>query len=230
MKKIISTILMAVMICMGVNAQSAAELARQQKELDDILRKSLNAKPTKDAKKQAKELKKEKWTVPAGDASIERQITQSQLLGAELMSDETVGSTRRFIQHTAVSTAGTYNVAYAAARANAQAEIASMIETEIAAALQIKGDNGQMSATSATTVDKFHQRIRAIAHESLTNAIPVLSIYRTLPNGNFEVQVRIAFDKKEVAARLKRNLQQELEIEGDELDNMIGGVLNNTTL
>lgn len=226
MKKVLLLIAAAIMIAAGANAQSATDLARQQQELNNILRKSLNAKPTKDAKKQAKELKKQGWTIPAGEKSIEQQITESQFISAELMSDENGAPTKRFIQHTGVSTAGTYNAAYAAARSNSQVEIANMLETEIAAAMQGKLDNAQHNAVNATTVEKFNQRIKAIVHESLTNSIPVLAIYRVLPNQNFEVQVRIAFDKKEVAARLKRALQKELEMEGDELNGLVDNALN----
>lgn len=227
MKKLLSFIIMVVMLAIGAKAQSAADLVRQQQELNNIMRKSLNAKPTKDAIKQAKELKKQGWVVPAGERSIEQQITESQFLRAELMSDENGAPTKRFIQHTGMSTAGTYNAAYAAARSNAQVEIANMLETEIAAAVQGKLDNAQQSAVNATTIEKFNQRIKAIVHESLSNSIPVLAIYRVLPNNNFEVQVGIAFDRKEVAARLKRTLQKELEMEGDQLNDMVDDVLNN---
>lgn len=227
MKKLFSIILTAIMFAAGTNAQSATDLARQQQELNNILRKSLNAKPTKDAKKQAKELKKQGWVVPAGERSIEQQITESQFLSAELMSDENGAPTKRFIQHTGVSTAGTYNAAYAASRSNAQVEIANMLETEIAAAMQGKLDNSQQSAINATTVEKFNQRIKAIVHESLSNSLPILAIYRVLPNNNFEVQVRIAFDKKEVSARLKRALQKELELEGDQLNEMVDDSIKN---
>ncbi len=225
MKKILSIIMLAAILAVSAKAQDATELARQQQELNNIMRKSLNAKPTKDAKKQSKELKKQGWTVPAGERSIEQQITESQYLSAELMTDENGAPTKRFIQHTGVSTAGTYNAAYAAGRSNAQVEIANMLETEIATAMQGKLDNAQQNAVNATTVEKFNQRIKAIVHESLSNSIPVLAIYRMLPNNNFEVQVRIAFDKKEIAARLKRALQQELEMEGDELNGMVDDAL-----
>lgn len=225
MKKLFSIFVVVLMLVAGANAQNAVELARQQQELNNIMRKSLNAKPTKDAKKQAKELKKQGWVIPAGERSIEQQITESQFLSAELMSDENGAPTKRFIQHTGVSTAGTYNAAYAAGRSNAQVEIANMLEAEIAAAMQGKLDNAQQNAVNATTVEKFNQRIKAIVHESLTNSIPVLAIYRVLPNNNFEVQVRIAFDKKEVAARLKRALQKELEMEGDQLNGLVDDAL-----
>ena len=154
MKKLFSFIVMALMLITGANAQIAADLARQQQELNNIMRKSLNAKPTKDAKKQAKELKKQGWVVPAGERSIEQQITESQFISAELMSDENGAPTKRFIQDTGVSTAGTYNAAYAAGRSNAQVEIANMLATEIATAMHGKLDNAQQNAENATTVER----------------------------------------------------------------------------
>lgn len=225
MKKMISMLVIALMANTTTFAQSAAELAKQQAELRAIHMKTLNAKLTKSAKKQAKELKKEGWVVLAGEPTIEQQITRSQLYGEEYISDEANNATKRFIMQTTMQTGGTYNAAYAAARANAQVELASLLKTQIAAAMQSKLDNAQASGISATTVDKFNQRSRAIVDETLTNAINILAIYRRLPNNNFEVQVRLAFDKKELQARLKRNLQRELELEGDALDNLVEDII-----
>lgn len=87
MKKILSFVA-ALMIATTATAQTAMELARQQQELNAINMKMLNAKPTKQAKKQAKELKAEGWTVPAGDIDIAQQVTRSQLYSAELTTDE----------------------------------------------------------------------------------------------------------------------------------------------
>lgn len=225
MKKIL-VMLATAMLAIPTFAQSAAELAKQQAELRAINMRMLNAKPTKDAKKQAKALVKEGWMVPAGEKSIEQQITESQLLGAENMADENGAATKRYLMQTAVQTAGSYNAGYAAARANAQTELAAMLKTEIAAAMDKKLDNEQTSAISAVTVDKFNERAQAIVDATLTNSIPVMAIYRRLQNNNFEVQVRLAFDKKELAARLKRNMQKELEMEGDELDSMVEEIMS----
>lgn len=228
MKKMILMVAAVLMTSTAVNAQSAIELAKQQKELNDINRKMLNQKPTKDAKKQAKELKKEGWLVPAGELSIEQQLTKSQLMGEELMADENGAPTKRFIMQTAIQTAGSYNSGYAAARTAAMTELAGLLKTEIVSAFQQKLDNAQNSSINATTVDKFNQRTKGIIDQALTNSITSLKIYRRLPNNNFEVQVRLAFDKKELAARLKRNMQKELEQEGDEeLGGIVDEVLSN---
>lgn len=225
MKKILSFVA-AIMIATTATAQTAMELARQQQELNAINMKMLNAKPTKQAKKQAKELKAEGWTVPAGDIDIAQQVTRSQLYSAELTIDESGNVTKRYIMQTAQQTAGTYNSGYAAARAAAQTELAAMLKTELVTAMQQKLDNSQSNALTATTIDKFNQRSRLIVDQTLTNAISVLAIYRRLPNNNFEVQVRIAFDKKELIARIKRNMQQELEKDGDKLYDIVDAVFD----
>ena len=225
MKKILSFVA-AIMIATTATAQTAMELARQQQELNAINMKMLNAKPTKQAKKQAKELKAEGWTVPAGDVDIAQQVTRSQLYSAELTTDESGNVTKRYIMQTAQQTAGTYNSGYAAARAAAQTELAAMLKTELVTAMQQKLDNSQSNALTAPTIDKFNQRSRMIVDQTLTNAIPVLAIYRRLPNNNFEVQVRIAFDKKELIARIKRNMEQELEKDGDKLYDIVDAVFD----
>ena len=221
MKKILSFVA-AIMIATTATAQTAMELARQQQELNAINMKMLNAKPTKQAKKQAKEFKAEGWTVPAGDVDIAQQVTRNQLYSAELTTDESGNVTKRYIMQTAQQTAGTYNSGYAAA----QTELAAMLKTELVTAMQQKLDNSQSNALTATTIDKFNQRSRMIVDQTLTNAIPVLAIYRRLPNNNFEVQVRIAFDKKELIARIKRNMEQELEKEGDKLYDIVDTVFD----
>ena len=225
MKKILSFVA-AIMIATTATAQTAMELARQQQELNAINMAMLKAKPTKQAKKQAKELKAEGWTVPAGDVDIAQQVMRSQLYSAELTTDESGNVTKRYIMQTAQQTAGTYNSGYAAARAAAHTELAAMLKTELVTAMQQKLDNSQSNALTATTIDKFNQRSRMIVDQTLTNAIPVLAIYRRLPNNNFEVQVRIAFDKKELIARIKRNMQQELEKDGDKLYDIVDAVFD----
>lgn len=164
--------------------------------------------------------------MPAGDLDIAQQVTRSQLYSAELATDESGNVTKRYIMQTAQQTAGTYNSGYAAARAAAQTELAAMLKTELVTAMQQKLDNSESDALTAITIDKFNQRSRMIVDQTLTNAIPVLSIYRRLPNNKFEVQVRIAFDKKELIARIKRNMELELEKDGDKLYDIVDAVFD----
>jgi hypothetical protein len=69
--------------------------------------------------------------------------------------------------------------------------------------------------------------VDAIVDQTMTNGIPMLAVYRRLPNGNFEVQVRLAFDKKDIMARMKKSMQKELEKESDALINVAQDVITN---
>lgn len=227
MKKIFTLIAITIFATSYTFAQSARELAEAQAADNAFYRKMANMKPTKDAKKQAKKLHAEGWTIPAGEKNIELQISTSQYYAEELMLDEDGNRTKRYIQQNGISTSGSYNTGYAAARMNAQVEIAAMIRTQIASAMQSKLDNSQSSEISAVTVDKFNERSKAIVDETLTNSIPVIAMYRRLANNNVEVQVRLAFDKKELMARLHRNLKKELENEGDELKAIVDDIICN---
>ena len=64
MKKILTMLAVFLMATVAGYAQSAIELAKQQRELNKVNMDLLKAKPTKKAKKQAKEWKKEGWVVP----------------------------------------------------------------------------------------------------------------------------------------------------------------------
>ena len=86
--------------------------------------------------------------------------------------------------------------------------------------------NEGKSGADAVSVDKFNQKARYIVDEALTNSIPMLTIYRRLPNNNFEVQVRLAFDKKDLMESLKAKMQQELKIEGDKLTDIVEQAVN----
>lgn len=226
MKKFFVLMALAMMGVMNMSAQlSSIDIAKQRAEERKVYTKLMNAKPSKDARRQAKQWQKDGWKVAIGGKALEKQINESMLLDEEFMYDEVGGTCKRYIQHTGIQTGGTYNAAYAAARNVAMTELAGLLRTQIAAAMQSKLDNAQTSSISAATVDKFNQRQKAIIDATLTNSIPVVAVFKVLPNNNYQVQVRLAFDKEELAARMKRQMQAELEAEGDELNDIVDDVL-----
>ena len=164
--------------------------------------------------------------MPAGEKSIEQQITESHVYGEELMADRAGNAVKRYITHTAIQAASTYNAGYAAARANSLTELGGFLKTNLIAAIETQLNNEGKSAIDAVSVDKINQKARYIVDEALTNSIPMLTIYRRLPNNNFEVQVRLAFDKKDLMESLKAKMQQELKIEGDKLTDIVEQAVN----
>lgn len=133
----------------------------------------------------------------------------------------------RFIQHTAIQTAKNYNAAYAAARTNALVELASNIKTQLVTKAKQELANSQNSSSEAESLDQFTQKTDLIVDQTLTNSIPLIAIFRRLPNGNFEVQVRLAFDKKEIQYRMRQGIQRELKEKGKVLDTAVDKVVSN---
>lgn len=227
-RKVILMVAAVLMTSTVVNAQTSAEQwksnAKERKAAVKYLDKEGS---TKDAKKRAKKLEKEGWIVMGSGKAMDKQITDDQLRASETMKDETGATVTRYIQHDAGAVQGTLNAATTQARLACQAEIASLIETKLAGAMEQKIDGAQGSSITAQTVDEFHQRFKAIVDGCLTNMVQGLTIYRVLPNNNYEVQVTYSFDKKELAAQLKRKLQKELEMEGDEdLNGLVDETMN----
>lgn len=218
---------LAIVATTQIKAQSQSELRKiAAKERKEAVKDLNNEKSTKDARKQAKLLKKAGWKVMVSDKSLEAQITDDQLKSGELMLDYNGEPMIRYIKHEASAIQGTYNAAIAQARMASQTEIATQIETRIAGAMEQIIDGDQSSTINSTTVEKFHQRFKAIADACLTSISKGSTVYRELPNHNYEVRATYFFDKKELAAQLKKRMQRILEMEGNGdlnglVDNMI---------
>ena len=225
MKKMV---LFVVAALMGTTtfAQSQTELMKQQQELNKLSLKMINIKPSKDAKKQAKTYKKDGWRSDAGDLSMEKQFTKAQIYGEIMMPTGDGGGTQRYMQSTMRQTGGSYNAAKRAATVAAQTDLASRIETKLADAWKLVLDNAQDNAVLSTSNDKFNERTMGIVKQSISTE-PVVSVYRVLPNNNYQVEIRLMLDKKATAERLKRNLKKELELEGTTLDNMVDDMMCN---
>lgn len=221
MKKMMIMLAIALMSAATVNAQSRSDLIKKQKQFQKEMRDLTNVKPTKEAKKQAKAYIKEGWKEVPGEHTIEVQLTQSYNYRDEPMADSKGEPVNRYIIHPGMATAGTYGLASRSATTNAQTELAAAIETKIYGAWSRKGDNMQESMTKSISNDKFHERMKGIVDQALTNTKTVLKIYRLLPNDQVEVSVQIAFDKQELIESMKQSIKRSLESEGDELESLV---------
>lgn len=215
MKKFMTIVAVMMLAATACMAQSYTTLAKAQQEMDKLNKELAYPKPTSADKKEAKALKKEKWMIMAGEDAMEIQIHNSRLYGACLMADDDMAPTKRFILRTSAATSGTIDAAMSEAILSAQTQIALLIQTQLISAMEKGLDNAQSSAISAVTVDKFHQRAKAITEACLTNMLSPMTIYRVLPNNQYQVQVRVAYDKMELKRKLTKKIQNELEMEGD---------------
>jgi hypothetical protein len=144
---------------------------------------------TKEAKKQAKTLKKEGWTVNDGEKDLEQQV--ADFLYYTSNSD--------YIVESATQKTKAYHLGFRSANEKAKGAIARRLNTIIASATTVsqtnlEGGDGQVESQVA-----LDSRIKSISQETLSGAFPVLVLSRQLPDGTCEVQVHLAIAIPETA-------------------------------
>lgn len=80
--------------------KTAKEIMKERKEIAKLSKKALNEKATKDARKEAKRLKKQGWQIAPGALPLEKQLDKSYLMQYEY--DE--NGYQKFLMGEAIST------------------------------------------------------------------------------------------------------------------------------
>lgn len=146
----------------------------------------------KEAKKEAKRLKKEGWSVPAGNLPLEMQLAQAYKLQAEVNAD----MQPKYIFGQAISGGSFYDAAKMQAVELAKAELAGNILTDLTTIVSSKLENHQVSSDKANSASEIIKEGEAVVSQKLDSPIPLIEIYRTLKDGTVEVQIRLAYEKE----------------------------------
>ena len=203
-------------------AQSGKDIAKERKEIKKMSRSELNEKASKDARKEAKQLKKEKWTTAPGALPLEKQLDRSYLMQMEY--DENMYP--KYLMGEAMSIGENYDGAKMQALELAKQNLAGQIQTEVTALIENSVANNQLEAEEAATVTKSVLAAKNLISQSIGRTITVVEAYRTLPNKNKEVLVRIAYNGEMAKAAAKKairdNLGKEAENLHGKLDKLLG--------
>lgn len=191
-------LLRLLMVVVLVSITMVTVYARQSKDL------------AKEAKKEAKILKKEGWKVPAGSFSLERQLTEAYLLQAEVDTDRQP----RYIFGQAISGGSFYDAAKMQAVELAKAELAGNIATELTTLVNIKLENQQIGAEKASSASEIIEKGKSLVSQKLGSTIPLIEIYRNTKGGTIEVQIRLAYEKEKGIKAALDAIDSELEKEG----------------
>lgn len=194
-------------------AQSAKELKKERETIVKMSKDELNSKATKDARKEAKKLKKEGWSTAPGALPLEKQLDKSYLMQYEYDED----MFPKFIMGEAMSIGGNYDAAKMQALELAKQNLAGQIQTEVTALIENTVANDQLEAEQAASVTRSVMASKNLISQSIGRTIPVIELYRTLPNKNKEVLVRIAYNSNMAKKAAIKAIKEDLEKKGDEL-------------
>lgn len=202
--------------------KSAKEIMEERKEIAKLSKKALTEKASKDARKEAKRLKKQGWLIAPGALPLDKQLDKSYLMQYEY--DE--NGYQKYLMGEAISTGENYDGAKMQALELAKQNLAAQVQTEITALVENQVANSQLSAEDAATVTKSIMSSKNLISQSIGRTITVMEVFRTLENKNKEVLIRIAYNSEMAKQAAKNAVRKSLESESEDLSKDLDKLLN----
>lgn len=206
---------------MGVSAQTSKEIAKERREIRKLSKAEFNEKASKDARKEAKRLKKEGWQAAPGALPMEKQLDKSYLMQQEYDED----LFPKYLMGVAMSIGENYDAAKMQALELAKQNLAGQIQTEVTALIENTVANKQLQPEEAASVVQSVSAGKNLISQSIGRVLTVVEVYRTVGNRNKEVLVRIAYNAQMAKAAAKQAVREDLEKKGEDLHNKLDQLL-----
>ena len=207
------TLLLTSIFLMGI-------LSAQQ--TDKELTKELKDKAIKEARKEAKSLKKDGWQVSEGALPLDMIVENAWK--KQLLEDEK--GDPRYITADGNAVAETRTVAEMQAVEMAKLQLAGLIQSNISSLVNSNIGNTQLNTEDAVSVTEVVQSAKSLIATELGYVNPFFKIYRNINENRVEVQVRLFYDSKqslEIARKVVRNeLKNKMKINEEELNKLMG--------
>lgn len=222
-RKITATLLAAMIaaVAIPVSAHLTKEQIKERQEIQKSSKKAINQKANKAARKEAKKLRKEGWDVTPGALPIDKQLDRSYLMQMEYDSDLFPA----YIMAEGMSIGANYDAAKMQALELAKQNLASQIETEVTALIENSVANDQIGPEQAASLISSVSASKTLISQNLGRMIPVVEVYRTLPNKNKEVLVRIAYSQEMARNLAIRAARENLADKADDLHGKLDRIL-----
>jgi len=204
-------------------AQTQKEIAKERKEIAKMTKSQVNAKATKDARKEAKKLTKAGWLVTPGTLSLEKQLDKSYQMQYEY--DENLFP--KYLMGEAMSIGENYDAAKMQALELAKQNLAGQVQTEVTALIENTVANRQLGREEAASITESVSASKNLISQSIGRVIPVVEAYRTKDSKskNKEVLVRIAYNSEMAMEAAKKAIRKDLEDKGSKLHEQLDQVL-----
>jgi len=175
----------------------------------------------KDAKKEAKSLKKEGWQVSPGALPLERQLEDAY---RKLYDRDELGFPKYFVG-SAQPTSEFYDAAKIQAQSLAKVDIAGQSQSQLKGIVENAVANKMLSKEEAASIEQITMKSTEMISGSLGRTVPLVECYRKLPNGNTQVMIRLAYPTSQALEQSKQVVRDQLEKElkglGEKLDKAV---------
>ena len=200
---------------LNVHAQMKAS-GKDYKELqknEKVLNKDLQKKAIKAARKEAKKLTKEGFRTPVGKLPLDKQLETAWQKQAEMDME---GNPYWYIASSRAIGGNQSSAALQATNA-AKIDLAGQIQTKVSQLIEAKVANDDMGQEEAASLSNVVASSKSIISGTLGRTIPLVEVYRTLPNKNVEVMVTIGYSMQTANQEAIKAIRQELAGKSEEL-------------
>lgn len=227
MKKILMIVVALMTLGMNATAQdlkATKELVKERQLLAKASKSQLNAKASKVARKEAKQYKKNGWEVNPGALPMEKQLDRAYQMQYEFEDN----MLPKYIMGEARSIGESYDAAKMQALELAKQNLAGQIQTEVTALIENTVANKQLPQDEASSIVESVLASKNLISQRIGRTINVVEVYRTLPNKNKEVLVRIGYNVKMALEAARDGIRQDLQQKGLDLHKQLDEALGFT--
>jgi len=182
----------------------------------------MNEKASKDARKEAKELKKQGWLTTPGALPLEKQLDRSYQY--QYATDDDMNDL--WLSGNGQSVGEAYDAAKMQATEVARLELASKISTECTGLIDNLTANKQLANDDATSISTLMAESKTIFSQKLGQVKVVVEAYRVLPNKKKEVMIRMFAKTADIQNIAKNSIREELEKRGVKMNDELNALLS----
>ncbi len=217
-KKFLVLLVLSIAASIGISAATPAEMMfRQKQEVARANSEALNKKASKAARNEAKEMKKQGWTVAPGALPLDKQLDKCYLLQYQTDAE----GYPEYLMAEGMSVGATYDAAKMQATEIAKQNLAGQIQSNIATLVETDLSNEQLGGFDAESVARTVAASKSFINNNLGRVIVVTEVYRMVGNGRREVLVRVAYPQKQIDQVTKKTIKKSLEENGVDLHNKL---------
>ena len=214
MKRILFLILIAGIIL------PAGSIYAQQTERE--LKKEIKNKAIREARKEAKRMKRDGWYVPPGSLPLDKIIENAWM--RQYTEDDNGNPLYITADGNAVAESKTAGEMQAIEMGKLQ--LAGLIETNVSSLISGNIGNAQLSTEDAASVTEIVQSSKNIIATQLGYVNPFFKLHKDIGKDKIEVQVRLFYDVRQSLEIAKKVVRQEikdkLKVNEQQLEKLMG--------
>jgi len=186
------------------------------------LRQDLKDRAIREARKEAKKMDKEGWTVAPGSIPLSKVLENTWM--KQVMVDD--NGNVRFIYADGNAVAESKSAGEMQAIELGKLQLAGLIQTNMSSLISANIGNAQLSTQEAASVTEVVQSAKNMIAMELGYVDPSFKLFKNIGKDKIEVQVRLFYDTKqslEIAKKVvRKELKDKLKLNEDKLEKLMG--------